>query len=48
LYRYAAGVKGQCTYKYGKAAEWHGLPSSSGVTADFFTHRREKIRHEGE
>ena len=33
---------------FGKDAEWHVLPSSGGVTADFFTPCREKMRHGGE
>ena len=32
---------------YGKAAEWHSLPSSMGVTANFFAVTCEKMRHEG-
>ena len=27
-------VKGRPTFNYGKAAEWHSLPSSKGVTVD--------------
>jgi hypothetical protein len=33
---------------FGKDAVWHVLPSSGGVTADFFTPCREKMRHGGE
>ena len=32
---------------YGKAAEWHSLPASMGVTANFFAVTCEKMRHEG-
>ena len=35
------------TDEHGKAAEWHSLLSSKGVTANFFADTCEKMRHEG-